>query len=232
MPDKEIQIKFSELADRINTSHAEVVRCSESRLHYAKVCGEAIITIYSQLIAGDQIRWLTKHCPDIPPATARTYIRVFQEWDTIKSDPKINTIAAAKKMITKPKIIEVPSERISTSKVESNNSINPKSEKRASSAFPMVTVVAENESKPQPASVPKPEVKVRSLEDELDSALEQIHDLQNQNKKLSSQLESLRDRNEDLESNLKKYNIIRKKLGPEFEDWYERLKSGAFLSED
>lgn len=215
MPDKEIQIKFSEWADRINTSHAEVKQSYQSTLQHARACGELIMTVYSQIDQGSRLRWLAKHCPDIAPATAQIYIKVFQEWKTIESRPDIRTIGAAKKLLTK-------------SKVESNKITNPKSTNTATGGFPALKVATKDEVRPpvvrpQPASVPKPEVRVKSSEDEVDSLLEQVHDLQIRLKKLTIERDTLTDKVEELESNLKTYRLIRKKIGDDWENFIENL---------
>lgn len=234
MPDKEIQVKFSEWADKINQSHLEAEQSYSQALLYAKEAGDAINLVYARIGFHDRSKWMTKYCPSINTRTARSYTQVSENWEWIKSQSGIHSIRDAIKSLPKPdkKIghgSALPSLR---SKVESNNNINPKSVKsvlarvlptKSSSASITPPKAVIDEVKPQPASLPEPEVKTKSPEDELDSALEQVYELTLKLKKLTIERDTLTDKLEDLESNLKTYRLIRKKIGDDWENFIENL---------
>lgn len=58
----------------------------------------------------------------------------------------------------------------------------------------------------------------------LDYLREQKHELEIKLKKLTAECESLKAQNKELETNLRDYNLIRKIMGPRFDDWYENLQ--------
>lgn len=73
------------LATQINYEHQQCVEAFKATLGHAHAAGELLIAAKAQVRHGEWLPWLKENCPAISDRTARNYMRIYREWDSLPS---------------------------------------------------------------------------------------------------------------------------------------------------
>lgn len=73
------------LATQINHEHQQCVEAFKATLGHARNAGELLIAAKAQVRHGEWLPWLKENCPAISDRTARNYMRICREWDSLPS---------------------------------------------------------------------------------------------------------------------------------------------------
>ncbi|MCB1822875.1 MAG: DUF3102 domain-containing protein, partial [Candidatus Competibacteraceae bacterium] len=101
-----IPADLSALAMAINEEHALAERHAELAIHRAKRAGDMLVAAKEQIPHGQWLPWLATNCPTIKERTARAYMRLARNWETLESksaDSAVLTIDAALKLLAEPR---------------------------------------------------------------------------------------------------------------------------------
>lgn len=104
-PQIETPLDLPALALAINEENALAERHAELAIHRAKRAGELLIAAKAKVAHGQWLPWLSANCPTLKERTARAYMRLAKNWETLEfksAESAVLTIDAALKLLSEP----------------------------------------------------------------------------------------------------------------------------------
>ena len=77
--------ELTAVAVEIRREHEAVCQATRSGLKHARIAGELLTTVKTQLRHGEWLGFLTEQCPAISPRVAQAYMRVARHWPAIEA---------------------------------------------------------------------------------------------------------------------------------------------------
>jgi hypothetical protein len=72
-------LPLTDLAQQINTRHAQVRGAFLEGVEYALACGLLLLQVKDRLPRGQWLAWLAERCPDMSERRAQRYMRVARD---------------------------------------------------------------------------------------------------------------------------------------------------------
>jgi 16S rRNA G966 N2-methylase RsmD len=104
-PDTSPALSLDALAANINANHSAAECTARTALDYARAAGDELLLAKAQVEHGQWLHWLAANCPRMSERTARAYMRLARNWETLESktaDTADLTLDGALKLLAAP----------------------------------------------------------------------------------------------------------------------------------